>query len=462
MGMRTGGWRKVLDHLRLADGGLGDAQLLARFLDGRDEAAFAALVRRHGPMVLGVCRRLLGNVHDAEDAFQASFLLLARKAAAVVRREAVGSWLYTVAYRTALEARAANARRRARETQVETMPHPPVPPAEAQDWRPLLDRALNELPEKYRRLVVLCDLEGRTRRDVARQLGLAEGTLSSRLAAARRLLARRLSKSGLSLSGGALAVVLAERASAAVPAPLAVATVKAATLLAAGRAAGLMTPAAALMKEVLKTMFLTKLKVVVAVVMVATALGVSGLAYRASGSATAQAAPEGDKASSEAEALRRKVELLQINLDVVLEKVRAQEAELKTLRAQVAAGTAKARAEHALLADEVLRVYLSQAEHQRAARAAVLLSQAEQRTQAARAAVLLSQVANTNRKKPGAGGPGVAATPDPLAELEAALRDRRSAADKEAARQADVRIQKALDELRELLRQAKPASPEKK
>src|SRR3954447_1120101 len=122
--MRTGGLRNVLEHLRLADGGLTDGQLLARFLDGRDEAAFAALVRRHGPMVLGVCRRVLGHAHDAEDAFQATFLVLARKARSLADPEAVGPWLYGVAYRTALEARAMSRRRRAREKQVRDVPDP--------------------------------------------------------------------------------------------------------------------------------------------------------------------------------------------------------------------------------------------------------------------------------------------------------------------------------------------------
>src|SRR5215831_1665194 len=141
---------KVLEHLHhvLAPpgGGLTDDQLLARFVAARDEASFAALVRRHGPMVLGVCRRLLRHAQDAEDAFQAAFLVLARKAGSVLKREAVGSWLYMVAYRTAQRARARQARRRAREKPMDDMPHPQVQPAEAQDWRPLLDAELARLP----------------------------------------------------------------------------------------------------------------------------------------------------------------------------------------------------------------------------------------------------------------------------------------------------------------------------
>jgi RNA polymerase sigma factor (sigma-70 family) len=168
----------------LPDGGdLTGAAMLACFIERHDEAAFEALVRRHGPMVLGVCRRVIGNHHDAEDAFQATFLVLVRKAACVRPRELVGHWLYGVAYRTALEARGRIARQRAKEQPVYDLPQPEAEPDSPwQELRPFLDRELARLPERYRLPVVLCDLEGGSRRDVARRLKVPEGTLSSRLA----------------------------------------------------------------------------------------------------------------------------------------------------------------------------------------------------------------------------------------------------------------------------------------
>jgi RNA polymerase sigma factor (sigma-70 family) len=345
--MAAGELRKGIERLRRAlpppdGGGLSDGQLLGRFVAGRDEAAFAALVRRHGPMVLGTCRRVLRDAHDAEDAFQATFLVLARKAAALGKREAVGSWLYTVAFRAALEARAAIARRRARERQVDAMPHPEVAPEEPQDWRPLLDAELSALPEKYRAAVVLCDLEGRPRKEVARLLGLAEGTLSSRLATARRTLAGRLARRGVALSGGALAGAMAGGASAQVSAALVWGTARAAALVAAGQLAAVSTPAAGLTREVLKAMFIAKLKVVAATAVVLAALG--GIAWQAAGRGLAQAAPPG-KPLSEVEALRKEVELLRLNLLVVLEKVRTQEAELSALRGKAEAAKATGKVE---------------------------------------------------------------------------------------------------------------------
>jgi RNA polymerase sigma factor (sigma-70 family) len=265
--MATGQLSGVLHQLcraALRDGGPTDGELLQAFVAHADAAAFAELVRRHGPMVLGVCRRVLGHAHDAEDAFQATFLVLARRAAAVRPRELVGNWLYGVAFRTALKARARAAKRRARERQVTDVPTTEA--ADAAVWRdlqPLLDEEVNRLPDKYRVPVVLCDLEGRSQRDAARHLGWPEGTLTTRLARARRLLAKRLTRRGVALSAAALAVTLAQQAAAAtVPAALVGSTVQAATLVAAGQAATAVVSAevAALTQGVLQAMFVTKLK----------------------------------------------------------------------------------------------------------------------------------------------------------------------------------------------------------
>jgi RNA polymerase sigma factor (sigma-70 family) len=331
--MRGGGLRQALEHLRLADGGLTDGQLLGRFVAGRDEAAFAALVRRHGPMVLGACRRVLGHAQDAEDAFQATFLLLACKAPSVARREALAGWLHAVAYRTALKAKARAGRRRARERQVEQVPHPEVAPAEPQDWRPLLDRELAALPEKYRAAVALCDLEGRPRREAARLLGLSEGTLSSRLARARCLLARRLGRRGLALSGGALAACLAAgAATAAVPACLVVRTAKSAALAAAGRAVVGDTAAAILVHEVQRGLLMTKLKVCAATAAVAVLLGAGGFAYRAAGQAPRPEKSAEVRPPADGGPLRKEVEILKLQVELLQEKVRAQGEEIRALK----------------------------------------------------------------------------------------------------------------------------------
>ncbi len=242
--------------LRPDGGGLTDGQLLGHFVARGDEFAFEALVRRHGPMVLGVCRRIVGNVHDAEDSFQATFLLLARKAASLAEGERVGGWLHGVACRAALKAREANARRRRVECQVETMPQPAVAAEVPDDGGRLLDHELDRLPEIYRVPVVLCELEGRSRREVARQLALPEGTLSSRLAKARRLLARRLARHGL--LGGGLAALAAGRAAASVPARLVESTVGAAA--ACPVAGALPAGAAALAGGLARAMTMSRLK----------------------------------------------------------------------------------------------------------------------------------------------------------------------------------------------------------
>src|SRR5207253_2765335 len=162
--MPTGHANRLLPALRRVvlvrqGADLSDGQLLGAFVADHDPDAFAGLVRRHGPMVLGVCRRVVGDHAAAEDAFQAVFLVLARRAAAVRPREQVGNWLYGVAYRTAIKARAVQARRRSREKQVETMPEPPAPPTTDSwnDLQPLIDEELARLPDKLRLPVVLCD-----------------------------------------------------------------------------------------------------------------------------------------------------------------------------------------------------------------------------------------------------------------------------------------------------------------
>jgi RNA polymerase sigma factor (sigma-70 family) len=329
--MATGDLAQALHHLRqsLGDGGETDTQLLARFVAGHDEAAFAALVRRHGALVLGVCQRALGRVHDVEDAFQATFLVLARRAGSVVRGESLGCWLHRVAFRVAMEARAANARRRAREKSMTAAPHPEVAPVEPQDWRPILDEELDRLPEKYRTVVVLCELEGRPRKEAAQQLGVPEGTVSSRLAAARKMLAERLARRGVTLSGAMWA------ATAAVPPGLVDSTVQAALLVAAGLEVAAAAPAVALMKGAFRAMFMAKLKLVAAAVIVTAALGAGGLAYQAGWSPQARAEATAARTPTEVDVLRKEVELLNLKMQVVEGKLRAHEAELAGLRKQV-------------------------------------------------------------------------------------------------------------------------------
>jgi RNA polymerase sigma-70 factor (ECF subfamily) len=260
-----------------------DGQLLDQFVARREEAAFEELVRRHGPMVLGVCRRVLANEHDVEDAFQATFLVLVRKAASVKPRDLVGHWLHGVAYRTAVRARALNARRRAKEQAMR--PVTQEPPSVWQDLLPLLDQELTGLPEKYRIPVVLCDLQGKSRKEVAGVLGWSEGTLSSRLARARALLGRRLSHRGVTLAGADLtALVAAKAAPAGVPSHLLHATTKAALLVAAQAptAAWVSLNTAALTEGVVRTMFFAKFKTVTVLCAVAAlAIGAGGFAYHA-------------------------------------------------------------------------------------------------------------------------------------------------------------------------------------
>jgi RNA polymerase sigma factor (sigma-70 family) len=282
--MATNPMNKVLHPLRraalLKDGaGLTDGQLLEEYINRREEAALTALVRRHGPMVWGVCRRILRHYHDAEDAFQATFLVFVRKAASIAFPELLANWLYGVAHQTALKARATTAKRNARERQVAEMSEPATPEKELwSDLSPLLDQALSTLPDKYRVAIVLCDLEGKTRREAARQLGVPDGTVAARLARGRKMLAVRLARHGLAFSAGSLAAVLTQHAaSASVPASVVSSTIRGVDLYAAGQAAaaGISVKAIALTEGVLKTMFSTKVKIATIVLLGVGLLGIS-------------------------------------------------------------------------------------------------------------------------------------------------------------------------------------------
>jgi RNA polymerase sigma factor (sigma-70 family) len=276
----------VLRHLRrLCEPGgardLTDGELLERFRTRREEAAFAVLVERHGPMVLGVCRRVLRDAHAAEDAFQATFLVLVRRAASIRKRDSVAGWLYGVAQRIAARARAQVAARRTRERQAGAMPRADgLDEPTWQELRSALDEEIGALPEKYRAPVVLCYLEGKSYDQAARELGCPKSSLASRLSRARELLRKQLGRRDLGLPAGALAGALAEVAAAApVAALLTLNTVKAATLVAAGKAAPggcLSAQTIALAEEAMKGMPGTKGKLALALLTLALAVGVAG------------------------------------------------------------------------------------------------------------------------------------------------------------------------------------------
>jgi RNA polymerase sigma factor (sigma-70 family) len=263
-----------------------DAALLERFAVAGDEAAFESLVRRFGPMVLAVCRRVLADEHAAEDAFQATFLVLVRKARSVRRRELLGNWLYGVAYRTAMKARTRRAGADARERQVREMAaDDPVQEAIRRDLVAVIDHELSRLPSKYRQALVLCYLEGHTNEAAARKLNCPCGTLFTRLSRGREMLRTRLERRGVALPAAALAAALAGEATASVPDALVKITLQTASGFAAGSAAlgGKVSTAAALAEGVLQSMFVNKLKAVTAALVAVLVVGTGGaaLAYRA-------------------------------------------------------------------------------------------------------------------------------------------------------------------------------------
>ncbi|HEY1861477.1 MAG TPA: RNA polymerase sigma factor, partial [Gemmataceae bacterium] len=282
--MTSGRLSPVLRHLRRmvpppVPNGVSDAELLSRFVRHNDEAAFELLLWRHGPMVWSLCRRILPDFHEAEDAFQAAMLVLARKAGSIHKKRSPASWLYKVAYRIALRARADSSRRVQCEQRARPWPScefTSEPDNGFAELRPLIDEGLNDLPEKYRAPVVLCYLQNKTNEEAARLLRWPVGTVKTRLAKARELLGGWLRRRGVILStAGLTASLFPPTSPAALPAGLLSATVKAAMLVSAGLigATAVSVRSLLLMEGAIQAMFWTKIKIATAVVVVAAVAG---------------------------------------------------------------------------------------------------------------------------------------------------------------------------------------------
>jgi RNA polymerase sigma factor (sigma-70 family) len=281
-----------------------DRQLLEDFTAGRDEAAFAALVARHGPLVLRVCRRMLAHEQDAEDAFQATFLVLARHTGSIRRREALAAWLHGVAYRTAMRAKRSAARRRNHEARFRSLAPAAASNPTWNDVQAVLDEEIQRLPAPFRAAFVLCVLEGRSGPEAAAELGVKPGTVSSRLTRARQRLRQRLAQRGIQLSVLLAAVSVAEStARAAVPGALAQAAVDSGLLAAAGGAAvgGIPSRVAALSAGVTRAMLLTRIKAASSVLLLAVGLAAAGTVVLTGRDAAADsAAPASPKPQAQA------------------------------------------------------------------------------------------------------------------------------------------------------------------
>jgi RNA polymerase sigma factor (sigma-70 family) len=262
-----------------------DRQFLERYSQERSEEAFTNLVRRHGALVMGICRRILGNRADADDVFQATFLVLARKASSLSWHDSIGNWLYGVAYRLARRARADMLRRQERERRAADLPRPE--PRSQADWAEMsavLDDEMQRLPQKCRAVLVACYLEGLTRDEAARQLGWSLRTLDRRLKRGRELLRNRLIRRGITLSAGLLSANLAESSlCAAVPGYLLATASRAAVAYAAAPslAADVPAKAAVLADELIRGLAAAKVKLLMALLLAVTVVaGVATVAYR--------------------------------------------------------------------------------------------------------------------------------------------------------------------------------------
>jgi RNA polymerase sigma factor (sigma-70 family) len=336
-------------------GRLADHDLLERYVTARDESAFAALVKRHGPMVLGLCWRVLRQRQDAEDAFQAAFLVLARKAGAIRKREALAGWLYSVAFRAANKLRAARARRQAREAPWRDLPQGGCPDDPGgQETQRVLEEELNRLADKYRAPLLLCCVQGRTRDEAAQQLGWGLAVLRGRLDRGRQLLRARLARRGIVLSAALLPLGVAGTAEAALPPELLAGAVRAATAAAPAAGAAVSAQAVALSQGVVHAMFLTKLKVVAVGLVTLAVLGTGAglLTYHARAQdgpqdRVVQKAPDprqpprGDTTAE----LRREIERLRLELEQTRLLLKLANQEILDLRAARAAAADRAKAE---------------------------------------------------------------------------------------------------------------------
>jgi RNA polymerase sigma factor (sigma-70 family) len=339
--------------------GLSEGQLLDRFIAGRDDDAFEAIVARHGPMVLSVCRALLRDPNDVDDAFQAVFLVLVRRAGSLRQRDRLGNWLYGVAHRVARRARS-EATRRGRETTLADPVDPTEHDADGFDVRPLIHEEVNRLPASYREAILLCYFQGRTHEEAARELGWPVGTVRGRLARARDLLRIRLTRRGIAPASGTLVAALCREGRAAVPPSLLNTTTSAAA--SAGSLSAIATVAAsaraiALSQGALETMSATKLKLATTCLVAAGVLSGSGVsAYQGSGAPATRPAQDATVSSRQALAKER----VQLAQGIVYALTRSEKAsktsseELALWRrrlyeARLAAGVPKAEAAQALV-----------------------------------------------------------------------------------------------------------------
>lgn len=279
-------FKGLIDHIRraaLRDESIrnSDPELLRAFIERKDELAFETLVRRFGPMVFGVCRRVTRNHQDAEDAFQATFVVLAHKASSIRPMEMVGSWLYGVAYRTSLKARSIAVKRAQREVTVSTFPEPETPcEREQSELFSAIDQELQTLGDRYRLPILLCDLEGKTIQEAMQQLGWPQGTVAGRLFRGRKLLGKRLASRGLAYSSASLALIGSrECVTAGVPIALLTSTVKFSLLMSTGETLfgeGVSPNVLNLFQGAINMMMISKLKTATVTICVVAILIASG------------------------------------------------------------------------------------------------------------------------------------------------------------------------------------------